>query len=601
MNYYTIFIVGEVSSGKSSFVNAISGGFVSNSSLLRETTNPIGIYYESNAPYQNIKDVTSGLEKIHQENQQKINNLSNLKYEELSKINWINENKPLKALNGLTNFRIIDFPGINDANDTNTQHFLNTINDNINSADLIIFCTDANSAFIKSSEIETFKKIKNMVENQYNKGFYIDLIIVVNKFDSFDNDELNKIYNEIPKSIDYTEKKIFKFSSHKFLIEWIRSNKLRTPIPKFLGQELQKIVKNTNINVTNELKKSVNKENILDGSLIQYNSCIECNFFEEENKKSEESNNLFKILPYLFDFQKSIINKKVIVNHEKIEKYINELKDLYDKFPNIIFRDEYVNKEHIKKKVREINNLINYSQKYLKDYYSDHIKNKIIQLFKETYENNDEKKYKITEYKTFFSSAVNTIHTLKEIDYFKSLIDLLTNDILQNIDFQKISLHFYQVIYLLDLKIIPNKFSLYKLLILYGLKDVEYILYFYGIKNDEFFIRYIIPIFKNIGYEYKTPGYINSILYFQKEPELVDFVKLLYINTKYLRQLYYQKSLIPAKLLKLFEIDEEYYIYLITEKDYPFLKDAIFNHETYKQFKEIYKQIEEDILKYMIK
>jgi ribosome biogenesis GTPase A len=37
----TVFITGEVNSGKSSFINAFSGGFVANASKQRETFNPM--------------------------------------------------------------------------------------------------------------------------------------------------------------------------------------------------------------------------------------------------------------------------------------------------------------------------------------------------------------------------------------------------------------------------------------------------------------------------------------------------------------------------------------------------------------------------------
>ena len=67
---FTIGIIGAISGGKSSFLNAVSGGFISNVSLQRETLTPQA-YIFSNNGNKDIFHILSSKLKLQHENNEK--------------------------------------------------------------------------------------------------------------------------------------------------------------------------------------------------------------------------------------------------------------------------------------------------------------------------------------------------------------------------------------------------------------------------------------------------------------------------------------------------------------------------------------------------
>jgi predicted GTPase len=82
----TIFITGEVNAGKSSFLNALSGGIVSNVSLQRETFIPIWYQYSNTGTEDNLQRVSMGLESVSKQNQSSRQAIRTLKEEEVSNL-----------------------------------------------------------------------------------------------------------------------------------------------------------------------------------------------------------------------------------------------------------------------------------------------------------------------------------------------------------------------------------------------------------------------------------------------------------------------------------------------------------------------------------
>jgi len=72
----TIFLIGKVSSGKSSLLNALSGNFISNVSLQRETFNPINFSFSKEGSVENIIDISNKLAEQHIKNEEKRQNLN---------------------------------------------------------------------------------------------------------------------------------------------------------------------------------------------------------------------------------------------------------------------------------------------------------------------------------------------------------------------------------------------------------------------------------------------------------------------------------------------------------------------------------------------
>ena len=130
----TIFLIGKVSSGKSSLLNALSGNFISNVSLQRETFNPIKFSFSKEGSAENIIELSNKLEEQHKKNEEKRKNLN--------KDDTLIEALKLPELYNYDELNIIDFPGLDDSDDKD-GHFFNLIKKYIHLADIILYVTDA--------------------------------------------------------------------------------------------------------------------------------------------------------------------------------------------------------------------------------------------------------------------------------------------------------------------------------------------------------------------------------------------------------------------------------------------------------------------------
>lgn len=164
MSTFTIGLIGEVSSGKSSLINAIAGGFISNVSLQRETFHPEWFKFSNSGSEKNIKIIAKELDKKHKENQSKRLIISELKNSDIYELQrTCNKNKQLpNRIQIPDKFNIIDFPGINDAEDKEDL-FLGAIKQHIKKIDLLIYITSADKAFVSKSEIDGFNKIQEII------------------------------------------------------------------------------------------------------------------------------------------------------------------------------------------------------------------------------------------------------------------------------------------------------------------------------------------------------------------------------------------------------------------------------------------------------
>lgn len=335
-----IFVIGEVSSGKSSLINGLVGGNISNSSLQRETFYPEGYVLSSTGTQETFSQFSNDLESQHKKNEQLRNNINDIKEENISTIKWRN-NGSNKLLSKLVDkdFRIIDFPGINDSEDENDM-FFKAIKNNIHLCDLLIYVTDSSSAFTKKSEIDYFNKIKKLVDEQLNDGNFMQLIIVANKFDNKKDPDLNDIYKRISDKIK--DVKSFRVSSHKLLIHQLIKEKKTLYIPKFLVPELSKIFSNANINITKKLKKSI-KSNVLDYNLIKYNQTISSldGDSDSESDSDWDSDNNNNSSDITGDWDGLTIYIKKFYNSLKVNSKDN-LDKLFDKYFKETFNKDRV-------------------------------------------------------------------------------------------------------------------------------------------------------------------------------------------------------------------------------------------------------------------
>lgn len=228
----TIFFIGEVSSGKSSLINAIAGEYITCVSLQRETFYPTKFEFKK----EELINTNFDLKTEHENNiKQRQKNVPDEYKTEIPIIN-------IKVADDCDVMNIIDFPGLNDGQDSQDK-YMNYIKDNIHHADMICFITDAATAFVKKSELDTFNKIKTFVKNEWdNNRHYIELCIVVNKYDNNpknDDEDLKDIYERIPKN-----NKTFRICSHKLLCHRLLQYNKSLNVPEFMINETKKILKN---------------------------------------------------------------------------------------------------------------------------------------------------------------------------------------------------------------------------------------------------------------------------------------------------------------------------------------------------------------------
>lgn len=306
----TIFIVGEVSSGKSSFINGLAAGFISNVSLQRETFYPLGYIFSPKGNYQNVTNLSKSLVKIH-EQCIKIRNEDFTKNNETPLgIEWQNNLDTLfpSFLPVGNTIKIIDFPGLNDAVDKSEQ-FLNSIKENISICDLIIFVTDASHAFVNASEVNNFRKINEYVKNELKNGHYVDLIIIVNKFDNINDHDLNEIYERAIKQINC---KSFKVSAHKLFIDNIKDNNVFIPLNHNIYlNEFNKILKNSNThlasNKRNKNEMIITKYDIYSGKFLMDN-------IDSNNDKEIDHTDLYT---YMKNFIGTLNDNKILILTEQ--------------------------------------------------------------------------------------------------------------------------------------------------------------------------------------------------------------------------------------------------------------------------------------------
>jgi len=321
---YNIYLIGEVSSGKSSVLNSMVGGLVSNSSLQRETLNPISVEISPTGTEDNIRAVTSELEVAHKITETKRSNITKLNINELDKI--VKCKHILPSRYNLGNLDVVDFPGINDTEDIQDL-FMRIFENKLSEAHLVVYVTDASKAFISMAEVKNFKKIKNAIDKYNTCGKYIDLIILVNKFDDLNDESLNEIYDKISKKTKIEPSNIIKYSSHRTIIKCIVDHRLSMYVPKtktnYIQREVIKILKNSNVNQTVTLIDSIKNSHILKYEDISFG----CNpnwddpLSESKSESESEQVNQLGVTGQFFDYLALSCSKNMTKQLESFNTY----------------------------------------------------------------------------------------------------------------------------------------------------------------------------------------------------------------------------------------------------------------------------------------
>ena len=153
---------------------------------------------------------------------------------------------------GLSSYTLVDFLGLNNGEDAKQQLLFTALRNKVSEADLILFVTDAMTAFSKASEIAQFRKIQQLVKQENDSGHFVLLFVVVNnKFDTTSDKHLNDIFAGIPdKLVGFDQDLLFRFLSQKMLIDNVLHCKLDLYVPSFNRAELQRIVRTCSVQLS---------------------------------------------------------------------------------------------------------------------------------------------------------------------------------------------------------------------------------------------------------------------------------------------------------------------------------------------------------------
>lgn len=259
---FNIALLAEHSIGKSSFLNALVGNVVAPTSIQRETAN-IDVYQiREDVPYANVHKLVETVETRHKtniENRKK----KNLKLEELVEPNILVP--PIKILGSKINANIFDFPGLNDAIDKDNL-YLKIFKQNAPIIDYVIYLVDAKKPLTNTCEIQQLKEIWGYINDLKNDGIFIDLSIVVNKFDSKDDEDYLELFEDMKHVVQNelignksngAKIDVYRFCSHKFFVHNLKNRVKRIRIPKFYSKELQNIFTTARVNITRDMKRSL--------------------------------------------------------------------------------------------------------------------------------------------------------------------------------------------------------------------------------------------------------------------------------------------------------------------------------------------------------
>lgn len=182
-----IAIIGAVSAGKSTLLNALFADTYSDMKIKRTTMVP-QVYVCGNN--------TSNAQEIRKLNSSKNNELLNktdLDSTAISEmVHHVSELYDFVALPNNMVYTIYDIPGLNDAK--TKQLYFNYIKENCHKFDIIIYVVDVNSAMNTSDEVDILKHVIECINrNRQNHDISTYMYILVNKCDDMSINECDKL------------------------------------------------------------------------------------------------------------------------------------------------------------------------------------------------------------------------------------------------------------------------------------------------------------------------------------------------------------------------------------------------------------------------
>lgn len=305
---------GQVSTGKTTAINAILADYLGETKLKRATMKTCIFNHD---------DSVNNNEKI-KDTIERINQGENLSTE--FNVNIPFENKPD------LNFSIIDFPGFNDGNEGDfgmEKLFLEKLPE----LNYIIYIVDSEQALVHKSEQTLIEKIFDKIIDNHTINYkYTKVLFVFNKYE-YDDDDEDSEDNEVKEIVEDAEKKLMTLAYNKgFPLEAIQFYKV-----SFRRIMVKRILAETT-NKTKALRKIPN--NVLGGILSEYfgkitakqiikKGTIKKKQIKEIKLTGEELNfmkNIYKMTSKKENVEwSSYILKKTINNTNSIQSRCNQL------------------------------------------------------------------------------------------------------------------------------------------------------------------------------------------------------------------------------------------------------------------------------------
>lgn len=189
-----IALIGCVSAGKSTLLNALLSNKYSDMKIKRTTMLP-QVYHETSSQktLKTIKEINIENYKINEKLIKKSETGCNLSIADCKQIDYhIPKIKDLKFLHNCVNLAIYDIPGLNDARTCET--YMEWLKNNFHKLDIVIFVIDIMSSLNTSDEMKILKLIVSCVDDMFNKyDKVVRMITAVNKCDNMSIDSKGNI------------------------------------------------------------------------------------------------------------------------------------------------------------------------------------------------------------------------------------------------------------------------------------------------------------------------------------------------------------------------------------------------------------------------
>jgi len=221
--YYNInvAIIGSVSSGKSTFINALFSKFYSETKMTRTTMCP-QIYMESDKSDENIYETSVNANAKLSGKISSIRDLFEIKHNIHNNENMMYNSIISKSIDQIGNLvdypckknlriNFHDLPGLNDVETRNIYY--EYVKNKFHKYDIIIYIIDIKSALNTSDEADILNLVFEQIElNKTKYGIVTKLIILINKCDKmiiegdsvildYDNSEYTELYKQILRVI----------------------------------------------------------------------------------------------------------------------------------------------------------------------------------------------------------------------------------------------------------------------------------------------------------------------------------------------------------------------------------------------------------------